>query len=141
MEGVRRPADVIHELIVVTVPVELCISDAPGEWGEAATGVCVGADFEDVVALAVAEQQVAEAVAARNAPCVEACAVTVQNFEFCAVIALENVALDGAQGASNNFKAAHAMECRKVAALNLWKKGVGARILWPGENLVVAVQG
>lgn len=123
MEGVRRPADVIHELVVVAVPVELCISDAPGEWGEAATGVCVGADFEDVVALAVAEQQVAEAVAARNAPCVEACAVTVQNFEFCAVIALENVALDGAQGASNNFKAAHAMECRKVAAMKCGRRG------------------
>ena len=90
VEGVGCPAYVVDELVIFVVPVELGVGHAPWERGESATGVCVRADFEDVVAFAVAEEEVGKfaCLAVGNAPGVEACAVAAQDFEFSAVVAL-----------------------------------------------------
>ena len=108
VESVRCPAHIVDELVIVTVPVEFGVGYASREWGESATRVCIGTHLENVVAFAVAEKEVLKlAVIVGNAPSVEACAVTAQNFKFSAVVTLQNKALHSAQRTGNDFKLAH----------------------------------
>ena len=108
VEGVRCPAHIVDELVVVAVPVEFGVGYASRERGESATCVCVGTHLENVVAFAVTEKDVLElAVIVGNAPSVEACAVTAQNFKFSAVVTLQNKALHSAQRTGNKFEVAH----------------------------------
>ena len=108
VEGVRSPTHIVDELVIVAVPVEFGVCHASRERGKSATRVCVGAHLENVIAFAVTEKEVLElAVIVGNAPSVEACAVSAQNFKFSAVVTLQNKALHSAQRTGNKFEVAH----------------------------------
>ena len=78
VEGMRCPAHVVDELVIVAVPVELGVCHASWERSESAAGVRVRPDFEDIVAFAVAEKEVGKfaGFAVRNTPGVEASAIS-----------------------------------------------------------------
>ena len=108
VEGVRSPTHIVDELVIVAVPVKFGVCHASRERGKSATRVCVGAHLENVIAFAVAKKEVLElAVIVGDAPSVEACAVTAQNFKFSAVVTLQNKALHSAQRTGNKFEVAH----------------------------------
>ena len=116
VEGVRCPTNVVDKLVILTVPVELRISHAARERGEAATGIRVRSHFEDVIARTVTEQEVdgLGVVRGGNAPGVQARAVAGKNFEFSAVVALEDKTLHCANRPGNNLETAHGKQDRKM---------------------------
>jgi len=116
VERVRSPTYVVYKLVVFSLPVELCVSYAARERGEAATGVSVRAHFVDVVARPVTEQKLGGLVIGLfkgNAPGVEASTVARKDFKFSAVVALEYKTLHRANRPGNNRKTAHNAQDRK----------------------------